>query len=54
VDVFTREILPGLRSIPVPDLAAATGTSEVDRSLIRLGNKVPHPAHWQTLRRVAV
>jgi CRISPR-associated endonuclease Cas1 len=48
--VFTREILPGLRSIPVPELAAATGLSQVYCSLIRLGKKTPHPRHWDALR----
>jgi hypothetical protein len=49
-DTFTRELLPGLLSIPVPELAAATGLSEVYCSLIRLGKKTPHPRHWEALR----
>jgi hypothetical protein len=48
--VFARDIWPGLRNIPVPELAAATGLSEVYCSLIRVGKKVPHPRHWDALR----
>jgi CRISPR-associated endonuclease Cas1 len=48
--VFTGEILPGLRRIPVPALAAATGLSEHYCSQVRLGKRVPHPRHWQALR----
>jgi hypothetical protein len=52
-DTFTREILAGLQHRMVPDLAAATGLSEVYCSLIRLGKRVPHPRHWAALRRLA-
>jgi CRISPR-associated endonuclease Cas1 len=48
--IFTREILPGLRRIPIPELVAATGVSEHYCSLIRLGKRVPHPRHWNVLR----
>jgi hypothetical protein len=30
----------------------ATGLSHHYCSLIRLGKKVPHPRHWETLRHV--
>jgi hypothetical protein len=50
--VFTSEILPRLENVAVPDLATATGLSEVYCSLIRLGKKVPHPRHWEALRGV--
>jgi hypothetical protein len=51
--MFTSEILPGLRDVHVSTMAAATGLSEVYCSLIRLGKKVPHPRHFETLRAVA-
>jgi CRISPR-associated endonuclease Cas1 len=51
--VFTAEILPGLREIPLPALAATTDLSEHYCSLIRLGKRVPHPRHWEALRRMA-
>ena len=47
VQVFTHQILPRLRSIPVAALvAAAPGLSEHYCSLVRLGKKIPHPRHW--------
>jgi hypothetical protein len=52
--VFAREILPGLRRVPIGELVTATGLSEHYCSLIRLGKKVPHPRHWETLRKVAI
>jgi CRISP-associated protein Cas1 len=48
--IFTSEILPGLRCIAIPELAAATGLSEHYCSLIRLGKRVPHTRHWDRLR----
>jgi CRISPR-associated endonuclease Cas1 len=51
--VFTSEILPGLRGLPIGSLVAATGLSEHYCSLIRLGKRVPHPRHWEALRAVA-
>jgi hypothetical protein len=50
--VFTREILPVVRQQSIPDLMAATGLGQHYCSLIRLGKKVPHPRHWDTLRNV--
>jgi CRISPR-associated endonuclease Cas1 len=47
--VFAREILPAVRSVPVPELAEATGLSEVYCSLIRLGKRTPHERHWPAL-----
>jgi hypothetical protein len=51
-EVFTAEILPGLRDIPLSALADATGLSEHYCSLIRLGKRVPHPRHWEKLRTI--
>ncbi len=50
--VFAREILPQLSAVKVTAIAAATGLSEHYCSMIRLGKKVPHPRHWETLRHV--
>jgi CRISPR-associated endonuclease Cas1 len=52
--VFTAEILPRLRNIPLPVLAAATGLSEHYCSLIRLGKRVPHARHWEPLRKAVL
>ena len=48
--IFSREILPRLRHMRVTELAATTGLSDHYCSLIRLGKKVPHPRHWESLR----
>ena len=53
-DVFAKEILPGLRSLPIAALVAATGLSEHYCSLIRLGKRVPHPRHWNALRGISL
>jgi CRISPR-associated endonuclease Cas1 len=47
--VFTDEILPGLQRVAIAELVAATGLSEHYSSLIRLGKRVPHPRHWESL-----
>jgi CRISPR-associated protein Cas1 len=49
-EVFRIEILPGLRRVSTSELVAATGLSQHYCSLIRLGKKIPHPRHWDTLR----
>lgn len=51
---FAVEILPGLREIPIPTIAAAAGISPHYASLIRLGKRVPHARHWEALRGVSV
>src|SRR5579872_6945780 len=47
--------MPGLviRDRPVAELAAAIGLSDDYCSLIRLGNKIPHPRHWERLQQIA-
>jgi CRISPR-associated endonuclease Cas1 len=50
---FADEILPSLSRLAINDLVAATGLSSHYCSLIRLGKRVPHPRHWETLRRLA-
>jgi CRISPR-associated endonuclease Cas1 len=48
-DQFTREILPAIQAISLRRLAAATGLSLRYCSLIREGQRVPHPRHWRRL-----
>jgi hypothetical protein len=50
--LFRSEIWPGLRRLGIAELVVATGLSEHYCSLIRLGKKVPHPRHWEALRRL--
>jgi hypothetical protein len=51
-DLFAREILPAIQEVPLRRLAAATGLSLRYLSLIRRGERVPHPRHWVRLRSV--
>jgi hypothetical protein len=48
--VFMTEIWPRLRELEDIDLMNATGLSAYYCSQIRLGQKIPHPRHWDTLR----
>lgn len=48
--LFQREILPTIQTVPLSDLARATGLTLAYCALIRRGNKVPHPRHWSALR----
>lgn len=50
---FTEEILPRLRGASAAPMARATGLSSTYCLLIRKGKKVPHPRHWEALRKVA-
>lgn len=52
-EVFRREILPLLQSVPVRRIARGAGISLYYASLIRRGLCVPHPRHWEALKRVA-
>lgn len=52
VETYRRDILPGLRDARIGDLVAATGLSEHYCSLIRLGKRIPHARHWDSLSRV--
>ena len=49
---YKREILPRLAHVTVRQLGAATGLSKTTCSQIRRGLKVPHPRHWEALRKV--
>jgi len=50
--LFAKEIGPRLRELTPRDLEEATGLSAHYCSLIRLGKRVPHPRHWEALRRL--
>ncbi len=50
--LFTEEILPLIKNIPLRKLQRATGLSIRYCSFIRRGLKVPHPRHWEKFRRV--
>lgn len=47
---FRREILPRLQRSTVNAIARATGLSLRYSSLVRRGERVPHPRHWEVLR----
>jgi hypothetical protein len=51
--VFKTEILPGIQAIPLRQMTKATGLSEPYCSLIRRGQRTPHPRHWEALRTLA-
>jgi hypothetical protein len=44
-----RDILPLIKEIPLCRLQHATGLSLRYVSLIRRGERTPHPQHWQAL-----
>jgi hypothetical protein len=46
---FQREILPLIQEIPLSRLQRATGLSLRYVSLIRRGERTPHPRHWHGL-----
>ena len=50
---FAREILPLLATVSIGVMARATGLSKGYCSLIRRGERTPHPMHWETLADVA-
>lgn len=52
-EIFRREILPGLQGIPLARIVVRTGLSLRYASLIRRGERVPHPMHWEELERLA-
>ena len=53
-EVFKAEILPHLQDLPLTKLEQATGLSKQYCSHVRRGRYVPHPRHWDALRRLAV
>ena len=52
-EVFVKEILPGLQSIPVRRMAEVTGLTRAYCAMVRRGLYVPHPRHWEALRMIA-
>jgi hypothetical protein len=53
-DLFAREILPAIQTIPLRRLAAAIGLSLCYCALIRAGERVPRPQHWAGLAETAL
>lgn len=49
---FKREIAPNLDGFSLKELADATGLSAAACSRIRAGTRVPHPRHWNALKRL--
>jgi hypothetical protein len=49
---FEREIVPRLDRFSLKEIGKATGLSLAACSRIRAGAKVPHPRHWDALRRL--
>jgi hypothetical protein len=50
---FKREIAPKLDAFSLKEIGKATGLSLAACSRIRAGAKVPHPRHWEALRKLA-
>lgn len=53
LSVFQRDILPLIQEIPLSRLQQATGLSLRYVSLIRRGERTPHPRHWPKFRSLA-
>ncbi len=49
-DFFAREIRPRLASVPLAALVRVTGLSQPYCAMVRRGERVPHPRHWEALR----
>ena len=52
-DFYRREILPKLFPITVKRLRLAIDVSHPYATLIKRGDKIPHPRHWLTLAKLA-
>jgi hypothetical protein len=46
LSAFQRDILPLIQDVPLSQLQRATGLSLRYVSLIRRGERTPHPQHW--------
>jgi CRISPR-associated endonuclease Cas1 len=53
-EMYRREILPGLSTIPLARLMNATGLSLRYCALIRKGAQIPHPRFWAPLRELVL
>jgi hypothetical protein len=49
LSAFQRDILPLIQGVPLSRLQRATGLSLRYVSLIRRGERTPHPRHWKAL-----
>jgi hypothetical protein len=49
---FKSEIVPKLDAFSLKEIGKATGLSLAVCSRIRAGAKVPHPRHWEALRKL--
>ena len=47
---FEREIRPKLTGVSLAAMVRATGLSQPYCAMIRRGERVPHPRHWEALR----
>ena len=50
---YRREVLPRLSELTVRGIRIAIGVSHPYATLIRLGERVPHPRHWMGLAGLA-
>jgi hypothetical protein len=48
-DFYRREILPSLSKFNVKSIRKATDVSHPYATLVRRGDRMPHPRHWLTL-----
>jgi hypothetical protein len=53
LSAFQPDILPLIQEVPLSRLQKATGLSLRYVSLIRRGERAPHPRHWQALLEAA-
>jgi hypothetical protein len=53
LSAFQRDVLPLIQDVPLSRLQQATGLSLRYVSLIRRGERTPHPRHWQALIKAA-
>ena len=48
-ELFRREILPGLRTVPLTEIMEAAGCSKASASDYRRGKRTPHVSTWAAL-----
>ena len=52
-DVYVKQILPALASVPKSRIRLALRVSEPYSADIQAGKRIPHPRHWQLLSQLA-
>jgi hypothetical protein len=52
-ELFRREILPRLRTVPLAEIIEAIGCSKASASDIRRGKRTPHVSSWARLAALA-